>query len=152
MTRKAKSRNLSQVPYKQRADLRSILSLNYNNAVPLEPAFSTNVAILSPPRAPSPSPTLAICANMGPQQRESTPLIRFATRNAGSMNNGGGINDEADVPAVRRNANVRMNVVDDGVRGMNASRFGLLLMTLVSAPASSTAHDSVIQWTARLQY
>lgn len=50
---------------------------------------------------------------------------------------GGGINDRSSdeaeqQPAVRRNANVRMNVVDDGVRGMNASRFGLLLMTLVS--------------------
>lgn len=38
---------------------------------------------------------------------------------------------EAEVPAARRNAHVRMNVVDDGVRGMNASRFGLLLLTLV---------------------
>lgn len=68
------------------------------------------------------------------QQRESTPLIRFA-RNSGMNTTGGGINDrisdEAE-PAARRNANVRMNVVDDGVRGMNASRFGLLLMTLVS--------------------
>lgn len=63
------------------------------------------------------------------QQRESTPLIRFATRNAGgSMDS---INDDGEVPAVRRNANVRLTVADDGVRGINASRFGLLLMTLV---------------------
>ncbi|CAM9227597.1 unnamed protein product [Hapterophycus canaliculatus] len=47
---------------------------------------------------------------------------------------------EAEVPAARRNANQllrrepRMNVVDDGVRGMNASRLGLLLLTLVNLP------------------
>lgn len=39
---------------------------------------------------------------------------------------------EAEIPAARRN--VRMNVMDDGVRGMNASRLGLLLLTLVNLP------------------
>ncbi|CAN0462706.1 unnamed protein product, partial [Ascophyllum nodosum] len=39
---------------------------------------------------------------------------------------------EAEVPAARRN--VRMNVMDDGVRGMNASRLGLMLLTMVNIP------------------
>ncbi|CAN0298105.1 unnamed protein product [Pylaiella littoralis] len=97
------------------------------------------------------------------QQRESTPLINYSNLPAaGSMNDsssGGGSNDPTEPhhgggsgqqlglgggtiqagsaeaePAARRNAHVRMNVVDDGVRGMNASRFGLLLLTLVNLP------------------
>lgn len=98
------------------------------------------------------------------QQRvdSSTPLINSiwgGMRNTGSMNSsndsnennasqeevgsrigqlgaGGGLIQagslEAEIPAARRN--VRMNVMDDGVRGMNASRLGLLLLTLVNLP------------------
>lgn len=107
---------------------------------PIEPqtAHPSSHADLPPPLLQT-----SLCCSATHQQRESTPLIQFARS---SMN---GSNDteigriggypiqagsvEAEVPAAaRRNANVRMNVVDDGVRGMNASRFGLLLLTLVS--------------------
>lgn len=61
---------------------------------------------------------------------------QFGGGRIGQLGVGGGLiqagSVEAEVPAAtRRNAHVRMNVVDDGVRGMNASRFGLLLLTLV---------------------
>lgn len=39
---------------------------------------------------------------------------------------------EAEAPAARRN--VRFNIMDDGVRGMNLSRLGLLLLILVNLP------------------
>lgn len=56
--------------------------------------------------------------------------------NAGQLGVGGGMIQagslEAEVPAARRN--VRMNVMDDGYRGMNASRFGLLLLMMVNIP------------------
>ncbi|CAM9348920.1 unnamed protein product [Ectocarpus sp. 6 AP-2014] len=98
------------------------------------------------------------------QQRESTPLISLTNRqsimNVASINDsnegnsGGGRiglgeliqqagSDEAETqPATRRpvnratNRNVRHVVIfaDDGVRGMNASRLGLLLLTLVNLP------------------
>lgn len=54
----------------------------------------------------------------------------------GQLGAGGGLIQagslEAEVPAARRN--VRMNVMDDGVRGLDASRLGLLLLTLVNLP------------------
>lgn len=54
----------------------------------------------------------------------------------GQLGAGGGLIQagslEAEIPAARRN--VRMNVMDDGVRGMNASRLGLLLLTMVNLP------------------
>lgn len=48
---------------------------------------------------------------------------------AGVTGGGGGVSED---PGARRN--VRINVMDDGVRGMNASRFGLLLLMLVNVP------------------
>lgn len=44
----------------------------------------------------------------------------------------GGVGGGAEDPGARRN--VRINVMDDGVRGMNASRFGLMLLMLVNVP------------------
>lgn len=39
---------------------------------------------------------------------------------------------EPEAPAARRN--VRFNIMDDGVRGMNLSRLGLLLLMMVNLP------------------
>lgn len=41
-------------------------------------------------------------------------------------------NLEPEAPAARRN--VRFNIMDDGVRGMNLSRLGLLLLMMVNLP------------------
>lgn len=70
-------------------------------------------------------------AGSGPGQaaEEGHPSIGQVGPSGAIQLQTGGVLEE---PAARRN--VRMNMMEDGARGMNASRLGLLLLTMVNVP------------------
>lgn len=70
----------------------------------------------------------------GPGRDDERPHMGQLDNNGGVQAQGGagGGGGVAEDPGASRN--VRINVMDDGMRGMNASRFGLLLLMLVNVP------------------